>query len=1058
MPLAIDNVVDIELFIEGRRLLLFEKITHGNINHPNPPPSNKEYYSSLFVNSYGERVPYYPDDLMLLFNSIPLEEEEDPSLYKVIESSWSVAESIRVFKVKHLSIEYFYYAFMLDDYIVCPAFLARSLSIRLKDVACLNVTSGAIYSYIFVKMDSNDPHLNIAGNLFSFCGRHVIKLSLRKKRVLDLTFENKDIKCFITPESNETEFHAEWNQMTRNLKKNPKRSDLHIDYYYVPSKKFCGFKSRHGIFLKDHLYIGLNALIHEKSKSYHRIFIFPALEMDRYDERDTEFQLVPLKEIFTNTPYKREDYILDKLVTHLEQNYEKSKYNQPGEYYCSMLAIIQSSGYGKSKLIERLGSRTPTFYSSLQQGTGVPVRSFFLVRLIKELDMIFKTDLCTMNNVATAVYIYLLRILYVILMNPKNSTLEKNFQIDEIENYEIFSYISMIMRGDRREKIFEDLFDESLDELCRSKTTRIWFSDSQSKPLSDFLERQTNLNRLTLNSKTVNDLERTVMIKIDELRKNNKLPSIFVVDSAKGLHYRKSGEKYDWRFLDWDVDWEKEVYLQNRGPYSVFRRIFRMFKYTWMRLMLIVVGGNGQISLSLPELELDPSRRRSDRNKFLENFALAQTYNVNSELALTINADSFPDWNLFLTSCERIEEFFKLGRPLIYSNFKMYIWRDLSNFNFNAPFAECKEFSFLREKLFGGSTNCTNTSNEAQLYSMFNFAFGTHFLPSHLRVEELIEKYLMTLIRSKDVDGVQHFVARFLPEGALNILSTKYFVDYPDSFRETFVSSIKYGLCTIDNFGQLLAQYILLRVAFNCIDSSRQMIRRITFQPTELKKFLAALTDYGSEASLKRFFDLNPNLVNSRISFSYFEHFPNIFVHNPYDLMARCVLKASAVTLHGSFPGINLMIPLILENGRLSFLGIKVTFVKYEDVSAAISDATEKMTFANMFGECQEHCPFGLIILALGDYKSEGGKTLEVFLTREGESSPADPAILVFQGIPRPVQDTSLPSTLNPEYVSYPEVCSEHLKTCDQLFGLIQELPFSDEAKKALDDYKPRGY
>ena len=49
--------------------------------------------------------------------------------------------------------------------------------------------------------------------------------------------------------------------------------------------------------------------------------------------------------------------------------------------------------------------------------------------------------------------------------------------------------------------------------------------------------------------------------------------------------------------------------------------------------MLIVISTSGQISVLLPELDLDPSRREAASNEFIENFALVQTYNVNSEIS-----------------------------------------------------------------------------------------------------------------------------------------------------------------------------------------------------------------------------------------------------------------------------------------------------------------------------------------------------------------------------------------------------------------------------------------
>jgi hypothetical protein len=91
---------------------------------------------------------------------------------------------------------------------------------------------------------------------------------------------------------------------------------------------------------------------------------------------------------FKETKYQREKYILDKFERHLETNYQRGKNGKTKNFFSAMIAVLQSSGYGKSKLMERFGSRTPTFYSSLQDGTGYPLATFLLRRLIKELDMI----------------------------------------------------------------------------------------------------------------------------------------------------------------------------------------------------------------------------------------------------------------------------------------------------------------------------------------------------------------------------------------------------------------------------------------------------------------------------------------------------------------------------------------------------------------------------------------------------------------------------------------------------------------------------------------------
>ena len=282
------------------------------------------------------------------------------------------------------------------------------------------------------------------------------------------------------------------------------------------------------------------------------------------------------------------------------------------------------------------------------------------------------------------------------------------------------------------------------------------------------------------------------------------LPSIFVIDEARGLRYRRPGEKgkkYSWNFLDKNVNTSKVVPSHDRAPYNVFRRAFRIFKNLWERLILIVISTSGQISVLFPELELDPSRREATSNQFMDNFVLLQTYNVNSESASSMYADMFPkridnidikDWMEFIYSAFRIEEFFKFGRPLIYGTFVKDAKDSLykNDYDLESTFQNCKEFWFLSKKLFGGK-EYHFTENIPLLYSMFNFAFGTHFLPPHVRKEDLVENYLMTLVKYFDEKGESFVAGCFLPEGAFNALSAKYFIDYPKSLQNVLASSIK---------------------------------------------------------------------------------------------------------------------------------------------------------------------------------------------------------------------------------------------------------------------------
>jgi hypothetical protein len=259
MPRAIEKVVDIELFIDDDRRRLFEKITQGN---PTSTPSTPAKASSSEVS---------PD------SSVPAQ-ENTLSYYTVTGSSWiksdTKSESKRVFEVEHLSIKYRYYAFILDGYIVCPAFLARSLEIT--DYACLNVIYGTNYFYIFVKVEITNPELYIAGNQFNFCGEHVLNLSLEGGD-LDLSSKNMKKKRFLLYRGPHSTFGKEWNEVSKriNTKGNigniPIRSTVKRLYFYIPQKRFRQFEESHEAFAESVTLHNSCALMLEKSRTFSEI-------------------------------------------------------------------------------------------------------------------------------------------------------------------------------------------------------------------------------------------------------------------------------------------------------------------------------------------------------------------------------------------------------------------------------------------------------------------------------------------------------------------------------------------------------------------------------------------------------------------------------------------------------------------------------------------------------------------------------------------------------------------------------------------------------------------
>jgi hypothetical protein len=349
------------------------------------------------------------------------------------------------------------------------------------------------------------------------------------------------------------------------------------------------------------------------------------------------------------------------------------------------------------------------------------------------------------------------------------------------------------------------------------------------------------------------------------------------------------------------------------------------------------------------------------------------------------------------------------------------------------------------------------------LYGMFNFAFGINFLPSYINKEVMVERYMMTLLEYvvESPHEPSNIIGGFKPEGVLNFISARYFVQDFHSLSSILSSSVKYGLSALGNFGELLAQYFFLKSIFMCIDDSLEKVRKLAFQPITLKDFLLRLT--GNEAAVNDFFFRNSLLNDSLVSFGYFEHFPENPIISPFDLMARCLFKGSAITLNSTFPGVNLLIPLVLKGGRISFIGVQVKFVKEEYAESTVNEALKKMKFSNIFKDHLNDRPFAFIILALGKYKKSEVRVLECVeiekpQTRKGKRGESlskrmsleAPPVLLIRGVPASAKDLESLFNIAPAGASYRGIPPKYLEGCDRLHDLIRELPQIQELPKQI--------
>ena len=993
--------------------------------------------------------------------------------------------------VVHINLNIWYYIFEEEGFIFCPAFLYKLFG--LTDYSCLVVKNHIHYYYIILDSKVGNPLSVVLGNL-SEPQEYKFTPPSDVNKVLALNTQNKDIRYIIDQDYLYDNFSGRFCKEYGEFNKAPTSDPLNLsihnpNYRFIRPNLKTKLATIYGELFKDFNF-DESAIVHKDSATAQKVINLGKL----YNEEERVI-LSSASKAYKRTKYKRKDYILNKLIDHIKKNYEKGKVQKVENYFCCMFTILQSSGYGKSKLMEKLGSRVPAFYSSLQQGSGYPKVSILLKMLIDKIDDVIKNKkgkYCYMNNISTAVYIYLLRIFYLILVKKKTrkENIFRSLNIDEelIGDFALFPKNPKTGTGASEQDIFNELFKD-LEKLCHC-TEGIAFDGEKTITLGNlkFGRPQApsreftvpfDLNQFIIEDATgfrlhhTNNLEKDVMRMLEEFNLEKDLPSVFIIDEAHGLLYSSietTKTSYSWDLKDIDLRKTSESEIDiSRAPYSVFRRVFRMFTNCWTRIMLITVSTCGQISVIHPELKIDPSRRPTLSGEFMDNFSLIHTYNVNSKYARIIEANMFQnprnkisvkDWNQFLDDKRfRVIEFFKFGRPLTYGFFKNLEEQNVINgkYNLEANFLECREFKFMAMKLFAGSGEVDkDTSDFSCLYSMFNFAFGTNYLPPNISKEDLIENYMMTMVKytiehetktvkdKKEVTESGYIIGGFMPEGVLNFLSARYFANHPELLTKVLLSSIKYGLYNKGIHGELLAQYFLLRAIFFQIDNELQKVRKLIFKPVTLKEFLEKLCGVAIDPN---FLGSDHSLENARLSFGYFEHFPLNPIENPYNLMARCLFKGSAVTLNGRIPGIDLMIPIVLGDGRISFLGVQVKYVKEESVNTQIVKAFPKMTFSNIFEQKSDR-PFAMIILVIGKFDQSTQPKVSLKRRPPNGYNPLDsPNVLVFRGVSEVIR-REIALDEKQKGVMYRGIDESYLECHDLMHHLVQEYPYKTSSQQ----------
>ena len=168
--------------------------------------------------------------------------------------------------------------------------------------------------------------------------------------------------------------------------------------------------------------------------------------------------------------------------------------------------------------------------------------------------------------------------------------------------------------------------------------------------------------------------------------------------------------------------------------------------------------------------------------------------------------------------------------------------------------------------------------------------------------------------------------------------------------------------------------------------------------PQELKSFLENLT--GDKSLVHKYFDLNPGLEDSKVNFSYFQPFISK-IRDPFDAMMKCYVNGSAAILKPNSPGADLLIPLILIDGRISFLAVQVKLDRnLSNTLGCFKRIHDGLHYSSMFGAkfaCQSERTYVSLILSLHN-KYDNTKNESFIISGQGSGNEKQPPTLVICG------------------------------------------------------------
>ena len=709
--------------------------------------------------------------------------------------------------------------------------------------------------------------------------------------------------------------------------------------------------------------------------------------------------IAPLLRAFKECEYLKREEILSSFHDHIRKIYETFSGSNPfSKYFAAVLVVLQSSGYGKSRTVIELGTKMPVFYSSIQDAScGFPPKSYYLNSMIWTLSNLFtrsRKPVCHVNTACAIIYTFFLRCIYVISKFPDDE--KKVIFLDESIDCTL---------GNNRHANFSILFS-GLERICEYGKINVEFNYNSPVPIllpEELNKFDPDLERVETEFflPTAN-LEEEVVTFLKGIR-NGQLPCLFVIDEALSLLDNSILKSpFVWSLVDFNYD-SGSNFDSSITPYQVFRRTFRLFSKLWDYLWLVFISSsNGKIEKFFTDAEYDSTASVGSSFKLFYPFVLIHTYNCNSKLPKHFlskgdenpyNSTKFPALMVaevdkkYLESFDRVCDLFSRARPLITNIFDFYYGKGKDKeFVFRkyieTPINHSLELEILVKKFF----TIRKVDDELSFcilpdtitYSILGLSVCLSRFPYNFRANELIENDLTTITKFDKI-------GEFLPEGPLNGAASWFLCKHLSDFILLLDPLISANSYNISLFWSYFARIILLACKFYSIDPSYKLARRFIFSSLELETFLKKLS--GNEEVVLDFFTSNPVLKGSLVTFSYFQFFNSKFV-NPYKVMLDCFINGSAAYFNYSFSDcdVDFLIPLILNDGRISFLAVKIRSSQLDDPATEDSHLSvyKKMRLSNMFGSAfQNDRTFAILIFSFGDKETQKKDKVSFVLTKE---------------------------------------------------------------------------